>query len=46
MEKYEAPEVVTFGELGFEPTGEVFCSTLVTCSDHVGQCSTTVSIQN
>lgn len=44
MQKYEAPEVVTFGELEFEPTTDVFCSTLVTCSGHTGNCVTTVTL--
>ena len=45
-DKYEAPEVITFGELDFEPTGQVFCSTLVTCSGHEGNCTSVVSIQD
>lgn len=44
MEKYEAPEVMTFGELEFEPTGVVFCSTVVSCSGHVGHCTVTVTL--
>jgi hypothetical protein len=44
--KYEAPEVVTFGELDFEPTADVFCSTLVTCSGQHGNCVSTVTIGN
>ena len=44
MEKYEAPEVMTFGELEFEPTAVVHCTTLVTCSGHTGNCSTTVTL--
>lgn len=44
-EKYEAPEVVTFGELDFEPTqGTVHCSTLVNCSGQTGHCTSVVTI--
>lgn len=43
-ETYESPVVVTFGELDFEPAGNVICSTLVTCSAQQGHCVTTVNI--
>lgn len=36
MEKYEAPEVITFGELDFEPTSRWDCTSMVTCAYEIG----------
>ncbi|MHB0999706.1 MAG: hypothetical protein ACYC27_10720 [Armatimonadota bacterium] len=44
VDVYEVPEVVTFGELDFEPATTVICSTLVYCSGQHGHCSSTVRI--
>lgn len=42
VEEYEAPVVVTFGEIDFEPM-EIICTTTVTCTGDIGSCSVSVT---
>lgn len=46
MEVYESPTVVSFGELDFEPTDLVVCSTLVSCSGQTGYCTSSVWLED
>lgn len=43
MELYESPEVMTFGELEFEPMVDG-CTTAVTCDGAIGGCIAVFSI--
>jgi hypothetical protein len=46
METYEAPEVVTFGELEFEPaTIPNGNGTIIVCRSEIGYCSTQVVLR-
>ena len=44
-EAYESPVVVSFGELDFEPADLIVCSTLVSCSHEVGNCTSVVTVE-